>query len=113
VTPPSALSPGLPAGLPPGPDLWPLLLLWLASVYGVASVLCFVVYAIDKSAATRGERRVSERALLLLSLACGWPGGLLAQQWLRHKTRKTSFQVAFWLTVAANLAAVGWLCARY
>ena len=98
---------------PSGPELWPLLLLWLASVYGVVSVLCFIVYAFDKAAATRGDRRVPERTLLLLGLACGWPGGLLAQHWLRHKVRKTSFQVAFWLTVAANLAAVGWFCVRY
>jgi uncharacterized membrane protein YsdA (DUF1294 family) len=96
-----------------GSNLLPLLLLWLASVYGVASVLCFVVYAVDKAAATRGERRIPERTLLLLGLACGWPGGLLAQHWLRHKIRKTAFQVAFWVTVAVNLAAVGWFCTRY
>ena len=29
----------------------------------------------------------------------GWPGALLAQQLLRHKTKKTSYQVVFWLIV--------------
>ncbi|MET0319734.1 MAG: DUF1294 domain-containing protein [Duganella sp.] len=90
-----------------------LLWLWLASVYGVASVLCYIVYAIDKAAAVRRARRVPERTLLLLGLACGWPGGLLAQRRLRHKTVKRSFQVAFWITVVVNIAAVGWLYTRY
>ena len=76
---------------------------WLAAIYALASALCFMAYAIDKRAAVRQRKRIPERTLLLLGLACGWPGGLLAQQWLRHKSSKTSFLVKFWLTVAANL----------
>lgn len=96
-----------PAGAPP------LVLLWLASVYGVASVVCFILYAVDKSAAVAQRQRIPERTLLLAGLACGWPGGLLAQRWLRHKTAKTSFQVAFWCCAVVNLAAVWWLCTLY
>jgi uncharacterized membrane protein YsdA (DUF1294 family) len=44
--------------------------------------------------------------LLLLGLFCGWPGGLLAQRLLRHKSSKTSFQVKFGLTVLLNVALV-------
>jgi len=33
----------------------------------------------------------------------GWTGALLAQQILRHKTRKQSFLDAFWLTVVLNI----------
>ncbi|MRW88758.1 DUF1294 domain-containing protein [Duganella sp. FT80W] len=84
--------------------------LWLAAAYGIASLLCFIAYAIDKSAARRGERRIPERTLLLLGLCCGWPGGLLAQRLLRHKTIKTSFQLTYWSSVALNLAALWWLC---
>lgn len=79
-------------------------------MYGAASVACFIAYAIDKSAAIHQRRRIPERTLLLLGLGCGWPGGLLAQRWLRHKTIKTSFQVAYWGSVVLNVAAVGWLC---
>jgi uncharacterized membrane protein YsdA (DUF1294 family) len=102
-----------PDGASLAPPLLSMLLLWLASVYGVASVVCFIAYAADKSAAVEHRRRISERTLLLLGLACGWPGGLLAQRWLRHKTAKTSFQIAFWCSVAANVAAVWWLCTLY
>ena len=41
----------------------------------------------------------------MLGLAGGWPGGLLAQHYLRHKSAKASFQVAFWLTMLLNTAA--------
>lgn len=77
-----------------------------ALAYPVMSVLSFINYAADKSAANKADWRISERALLLVDLLCGWPGGLLAQQTLRHKTRKASFQVMFWVTVVANVAAV-------
>ena len=82
--------------------LWPLPL-WAAGLYLGASILCFIVYAVDKSAAHAGRRRVSESTLLLLGLIGGWPGAIVAQQTLRHKTQKTSFRKAFWVTVFANV----------
>jgi uncharacterized membrane protein YsdA (DUF1294 family) len=82
--------------------------MWLFLAYTVLSVFTFVLYAADKSASAAGAaaRRTSEKALLLWGLAGGWPGALLAQQLLRHKTHKSSFQSLFWLTVAINIAAL-------
>jgi uncharacterized membrane protein YsdA (DUF1294 family) len=71
--------------------------------YLVASVACFTLYAIDKAAARAGRWRTSESTLLLLGLACGWPGAALAQQWLRHKSSKPSFRTLYWATVAINV----------
>ncbi|APA68877.1 DUF1294 domain-containing protein [Janthinobacterium sp. 1_2014MBL_MicDiv] len=93
-------------------------LLWhvpvlVAAVYGAMSVTCFAVYAIDKRAARTQAWRTPEKTLWLLGLLCGWPGAVLAQQWLRHKTSKTSFQVVFWITVALNMGGFAWLCMRY
>ncbi|WP_296002412.1 DUF1294 domain-containing protein [Rugamonas sp.] len=89
---------------------------WVAAAYGVASVACFIVYALDKSAAVRQRQRTPERALLLLGLAGGWPGAILAQQWLRHKSAKRSFRRWFWCSVALNvvlLLCLAQLSARY
>ena len=58
----------------------------VAVLYGAMSLVTFLVYAMDKSAARRGAGRTSETTLHLLALVGGWPGALLAQQWLRHKS---------------------------
>ena len=58
-----------------------------------------------ESAAVRGGWRVAEGTLHWLSLACGWPGALLAQHLLRHKSAKRAFRRLYWLTVAVNVAA--------
>jgi uncharacterized membrane protein YsdA (DUF1294 family)/cold shock CspA family protein len=82
---------------------------WVMLVYVTASLLAFLVYAIDKSAARHGRWRVSEQTLHLFALAGGWPGALIAQRWLRHKSKKASFQSTFWVTVVLNGVALGWL----
>ena len=77
--------------------------LWIAGLYVVLSAATFAVYATDKAAAARGGRRIPEANLHLLSLAGGWPGALLAQQFLRHKSTKQAFRQVFWATVGLNL----------
>jgi uncharacterized membrane protein YsdA (DUF1294 family) len=67
-------------------------------------------YKADKKASRLGAWRTAEAHLLLVGLLGGWPGALFAQHELRHKNRKTSFQVQYWLTVALNLIALVWLC---
>lgn len=85
------------------------------SVFVVAglSALTYIVYALDKHAAQSGRWRVQESTLHALELAGGWPGALIAQRVLRHKTRKPSYRVAFWCMVLLNIAAVaGWIITR-
>ncbi|WP_057094416.1 cold shock and DUF1294 domain-containing protein [Comamonas thiooxydans] len=86
-------------------------ILWL--VYAGLSMLTFMAYWQDKWAAQKGQWRTPEKTLQTMALAGGWPGALLAQQWLRHKSSKTSFQLQFWLMVLINVAAVLWLCSPY
>jgi uncharacterized membrane protein YsdA (DUF1294 family) len=75
---------------------------WLALAYLVASLVTFAVYALDKWAAVRGARRVSERMLHWFALVGGWPGALLAQRLLRHKTRKPFFRTMLRLTIGLH-----------
>lgn len=80
----------------------PLVLL----AYGGASCVAYLAYVLDKAAAVKGHWRASESSLHLFGLLGGWPGAMLAQKRLRHKTRKRAFQVTFWITVLLNCAAV-------
>ncbi|AZP13512.1 DUF1294 domain-containing protein [Undibacterium parvum] len=82
---------------------WPMPHWWALS-YLLLSLLCLVVYAIDKAAAKAGRWRTPENTLHLLALSGGWPGALLAQQWLRHKSSKLAFRIVFWITVVLNIA---------
>jgi len=74
-------------------------------VYGIASTACFIGYALDKRAAENNQWRVSETILLMIGLAGGWPGAILAQEIFRHKTKKLAFRTLFWMSVAINMAA--------
>lgn len=84
-------------------------LFYVVTVYCLVSGITFIVYAFDKSAARTNQGRTPEVSLHLLSLCGGWPGALVAQRVLRHKSRKISFQVAFWATVIVNCIMLAWL----
>ena len=81
----------------------------LVVAYVLLSLTSYVMYWLDKVAATKAFRRTPEANLHLMDLLGGWPGGLVAQHQFRHKTAKVTFQSAFWLTVVVNLAAAAWL----
>ncbi|MDQ8022267.1 MAG: cold shock and DUF1294 domain-containing protein [Moraxellaceae bacterium] len=81
----------------------------LPGLYAIASGITFFAYWWDKSAAMSQRWRTSESTLHLFGLACGWPGGLLAQRLLRHKSIKQEFQTVFWGTVILNCIFFGWL----
>jgi uncharacterized membrane protein YsdA (DUF1294 family)/cold shock CspA family protein len=83
---------------------------WVTWLYFCASVVCFAVYVHDKSAAVDGRWRVSERTLIVLGLAGGWPGAIVAQQIYRHKSNKAAFRSAFWGSVVLNVLAFVVLC---
>lgn len=91
----------------------PPLITVLLTLDAVLSLITFALYACDKSAAAAGQERISERTLQLLALAGGWPGALLGQRLLRHKTRKTAFQLLFWLCVAGNLGMTALIAAAF
>lgn len=73
------------------------------------SLVSYFYYAKDKKAAISDSWRVPENTLHLLSLCGGWPGALLAQQRLRHKTKKLSFRLVFWFAVLVNVGGLAWL----
>jgi uncharacterized membrane protein YsdA (DUF1294 family) len=83
---------------------------WCAGWLGGVSVVTFAIYAWDKQRAVKAGGRTPESTLHLLELLGGWPGALLAQQFLRHKNAKRSFQVTFWIIVVIHqYVALDWL----
>jgi len=82
-------------------------------IYCLLSLITYIAYTLDKSAAQSGQWRIQEGTLHLLALAGGWPGALLAQNNLRHKSSKEEFRVIFWLTVIINIVAIGWLLSPF
>lgn len=73
---------------------------WLPlAIYLVMSVMAVFLYWRDKRQARADGWRTPEKVLHAVELLGGWPGALIAQQLFRHKTRKVSFQLVFWLIV--------------
>ncbi len=81
----------------------------VAATYFAMSIVTYGAYAIDKAAARADRWRTQESTLHVFGLIGGWPGGLVAQQVLRHKSKKGSFLFAFWISVVANVACLLWL----
>ena len=77
----------------------------IGAIYLALSILAFAMYTADKRAAQTNRWRTPEITLLLVGLIGGWPGAAVAQQVLRHKTKKLSFRTRFWFTVILNVLA--------
>lgn len=81
----------------------------IVGIYIGVSIITFAMYVKDKNAAEWGTWRTQESTLHLLALAGGWPGASLAQSFLRHKSKKLSFRVTYWVTVIVNCGLLAWL----
>ncbi|MHA1567560.1 MAG: DUF1294 domain-containing protein [Alphaproteobacteria bacterium] len=76
----------------------------LATAYVVAmNSAGFLAFAWDKHCARKNMWRVPERTLLTLAAVGGTLGIIVAQQTLRHKTRKEPFRSHLRLLVALQI----------
>lgn len=79
--------------------------LLVASAYLLTiSLVTYFVYGIDKKKARNDERRVSEETLHLLAVFGGSVAAFYAQRHFRHKTKKLSFQIVYWIIVFLQIA---------
>jgi uncharacterized membrane protein YsdA (DUF1294 family) len=69
----------------------------------------FLIYALDKTRAIRGARRVPERVLQAMVLLGGVLGGWAGMLGLRHKTLHRAFWVVQWIATALWAALAWWL----
>lgn len=79
----------------------------LAALYLVMGTISLLVYRHDKQAARDGAWRVPETTLQGIDLAGGIVGGLLAQEVLRHKTRKQPFRTVSLSIAGLHLVVLG------
>lgn len=80
-------------------------------IFAVYHLICinavtFLAYGVDKRAAVRGTWRVAEVHLHVLEFLGGWVGAFIAQKIFRHKTKKKSYRIMFWLMLVLQLAAI-------
>ena len=87
-------------------------LLFLVYHFICINIAVFLAYGVDKRAAVRGTWRVPEACLHTLEFLGGWVGAFAAQKFFRHKTKKRSYQVMFWLMLVLQGAAV-YIILRY
>ena len=87
-------------------------LIYVPIYISVLSALSFLVYAWDKRKAKQSVykkvNRTPERTLQLIALFGGWPGALIAQQLLRHKSQKKRFIIVLWLCILINICILGY-----
>ena len=90
--------------------LWVFFVLHMASI----TMLTFSAYGYDKSAARAGRWRIPERTLHAMALIGGTFGAFAGQKFFRHKTRKTSFRIVFWILgwLQLVLGYVFWVASR-
>lgn len=90
--------------------------LWVFFVVHTVSIslLTFAAYGYDKSAARAGKWRIRERTLHAFTLIGGTFGAYAGQKFFRHKTRKSSFRIVFWITgwLQLILAYTFWVMSR-
>ena len=80
---------------------------WLVVAwYAILGIITYAMYAKDKAAAQSGDWRTPESTLHLLSALGGWVGAMVAQTYLRHKSQKPDFRMAYYLTVVINMAGL-------
>jgi uncharacterized membrane protein YsdA (DUF1294 family) len=78
----------------------------------VINLATFAAFALDKRAAERRAWRIPEARLLTLAAFGGSPAALIAQQTLRHKTRKEPFRTWLWAIVVAQAAVLAFVAYR-
>ena len=77
--------------------------LWVLLSYVILSLLTYIFYCKDKMAAITKHWRTPENTLHLLALLGGWPGAVVAQYHLLHKTKKQAFLTIFWFAIIIHI----------
>lgn len=70
------------------------------------NVIVFMMYGIDKSRAKSGNRRISEKSLILISFLMGGAGAFAGMYAFHHKTKHRKFGILIPVALICNGAIV-------
>lgn len=80
----------------------------IAAIYTIMSLICFILFYIDKKRSETNGWRIAEYYLHLVELLGGWPGALLGQKYIRHKTQKWKYKLVLWAIILVHAAFWGY-----
>jgi len=80
-------------------------MLFIYGYIAAISIVAIFVAIIDKRAAKRSSNRISERALILVSVFGGSVAMLLTMRLIRHKTKHAKFMVGIPVIIVLQIAA--------
>ena len=76
---------------------------------GIMSLICLIMYGVDKSRAKKDKWRIKEQTLIMVGFMGGAPGGLIGMLVFRHKTKHWYFYltnavaIAIWIFFAVKI----------
>ena len=82
------------------------MMLFICGCLAAISLVAIFATIIDKSAAKRSSNRISERALILVSVFGGSVAMLLTMRLIRHKTKHAKFMIGIPVIIVLQIAAV-------
>ena len=79
----------------------------------LVSIVTFFAFGMDKKKARKSKWRISEGALMVLTLIGGAPGAMAGMLHFRHKTKMPLFVIGVPVIFAIWVAALTYLLLRY
>ena len=74
------------------------------------NLLAFIMFWVDKRAAQNGQWRISEKALIIVSMLGGSIGSLVSMNIFRHKTKKMKFILGIPIILILQIAFIIYMC---
>ena len=78
--------------------------------FTLINLLAFIRFWVDKSAAQSGQWRISEKALIIVSMLGGSIGSLVSMNIFRHKTKKMKFVLGIPIILILQIAFIIYMC---
>lgn len=74
------------------------------------NLLAFIMFWFDKRAAQNSQWRISEKALIIVSMLGGTVGSLVSMNVFRHKTKKIKFILGIPIILVLQIAFIIYMC---